>query len=419
MPRNAFVAVVLCLAMWSGAPQAATAAEPRWPAVDAALSPYVERGELAGMTTLALRDGRLVHASALGKRDLATGAPMQMDTIVRAFSMTKPVTAVAMGILRDQGKWRPEDPIAKFLPELADLKVFKGMGPDGKPILEAPKSPPTVGQLMTHTAGFAYGFEPGHVEDLYRADSPMRSQTPKEFLQKVAALPLVYEPGTRWKYSISMDLQGLIIERITGRSLPEFMERRIFRPLKMVDTGFYVPAAKRDRFAALYEWKDGRLQPPGSSSMFTSTYERTPGFASGGGGLVTTAADYARLGQMLLNEGRLDGARILKRETAREIMTAHLAPELVRGGFGIGMQRIRPGYEYGYNGVVVTDPVVAKVAMGKGSYLWDGAAGTWFWVDPENRIVFVGLVQRLMGVGFPPLQPVSQQAVRSSLEMKP
>jgi len=411
MLRRTLLAAALLVAL----PLAAQAADPTWPAVNAALDPYVERAELAGMVTLALHKGRVVHASAVGKRDLATGAPMQMDTIVRAFSMTKPVTAVAMGILRDEGKWKPEDPIAKFLPELADLKVFKGMGPDGKPILEAPKSPPTVGQIMTHTAGFAYGFEAGYVEEQYRANSPIRARTSQEVIQRIAALPLAYEPGERWKYSIAMDVQGLIIERITGKSLPEFMQSRLFGPLKMVDTGFYVPAAKRDRFATLYEWKDSKLQVPAADSMFASAYDKVPGFASGGGGLVTTASDYSRFAQMLLNGGTLDGKRILKPATAREIMTSHLSPQIVNGGFGIGIQRIRPGYEYGYNGVVVTDPAAAKVAMGKGSYLWDGAAGTWFWVDPENQIVFVGLVQRLMGMGFPPLQPVSQQAVKSSL----
>jgi CubicO group peptidase (beta-lactamase class C family) len=394
-------------------------AQPKWPAVDAALSPYVEKQELAGVITYALKDGRLVHASALGKRDLATGAPMQMDTIVRAFSMTKPVTAVAMGVLYDEGKWKPSDPIAKHLPELKDLKVFKGMDAAGQPILEAPAHPPTVGEIMTHTAGFAYGFEAGYVEDRYRARSPMRARTSKEAIEMIAALPLSYEPGARWKYSISMDVQGLIIERITGVTLPQFMGRRIFKPLKMVDTGFYVPAAKRTRFAELYEWKDARLQVIGPGAMFASTYSEVPGFASGGGGLVTTASDYARFGQMLLNGGTLDGAPILKPATAKMIMTSQLTPALVAGKFGIGIQQIRPGYEYGWNGVVVTDPAAAKVALGKGSYLWDGAAGTWFWVDPENRVVFVGLVQRIMGMGFPPLQPVSQQAVKASLTSAP
>jgi CubicO group peptidase (beta-lactamase class C family) len=411
MLRRSFMASMLALP----AAPALAAARPDWSLVDAALSPYVDRGELAGMSILVMQDGKVVHTAAFGKRDVASGAPMRMDTIVRAFSMTKPVSAVAMGVLRDEGRWKPEDPIAKHLPELADRRVFNGLGPDGKPILEPARTQPTMGQLMTHTAGFAYGLMPGPVDDLYRANSPIRAPNSKEALARLATLPLAYEPGTKWVYSLSMDVQGLVVERLSGLSLAEFMDRRIFTPLKMADTGFYVPPGKRDRFATLYEWRNNALQVPSADGLFSSPYAEPPGFASGGGGLVTTAGDYARFGQMLLNGGSLDGAKVLTPKTAREIMTSHLSPALVNGKFGIGMQQIRPGYEYGWNGVVVTDPAAAKVAMGKGSYLWDGAAGTWFWVDPERKLVFVGLVQRLMGPGFPPLQPVSQEAVKRAL----
>ena len=294
------------------APIALIAAAPAlgqtWPAVDAALKPLVDEGQLAGVVTVALEDGKLVHASAIGKRDIASGAPMEMDTIFRAFSMTKPVTAVAMMILYDEGKWKPTDPITKFLPELKNVKLYKGKDADGKPILEKPSSLPTMAQLMTHTAGFAYGLMPGPVDDLYRAKPPGEAKTVDEFVQRLAALPLAYEPGTKWQYSVSMDVQGAIIERITGQKLTDFMEKRIFRPLRMVDTGFYVPAEKRSRFATLYTWQENKLAPM-SGGLFGSTYEAQPGFASGGGGLVTTAQDYARLGQMLLNDGALDGAR--------------------------------------------------------------------------------------------------------------
>lgn len=411
------LALILTVAL--GCAGTALAEAPRWPAVDSAISPLVERAELPGVVTLALKDGRVVHASAIGKADLATGAPMKMDTIVRAFSMTKPVTAVAMGILYDEGKWRPEDPVATYLPELADLKVFKGLDAEGKPILAAPATQPTVGQLMTHTAGFSYGFMPGYVDEQYRANNPMRAKSTAELLKMIAALPLAYEPGTQWRYSLSMDIEGMIVERITGQRLDDFMAARIFKPLKMADTGFYVPADKRARFAALYEWRDGKLQPPTSPGLFTSEYAQPPGVTLGGAGLVSTAGDYARLAQMLLNGGDLDGVRILSRKTVTEIMTSHLSPQIVNARFGIGIQQIRPGYEYGWNGVVVTDPAAAKVALGKGSYLWDGAAGTWFWVDPENKVVFVGMVQRLMGPGFPPLQPLTQRAVMDSLGQPP
>jgi CubicO group peptidase (beta-lactamase class C family) len=390
-----------------------------WPAVDAALSPLVEQGELSGVVTIGLKDGRKVHSSAIGNRDLANGAPMEMDTIFRAYSMSKPVTAVAMMVLYDEGRWKPSDPITQFLPELRNLMVFKGTGPDGKPILQAPQSMPTMEQLMTHTAGFGYGTGAGYVEDLYRADSPLRAQSADEFLRKLAALPLLYEPGSEWQYSLSMDVQGAIIERLTGMKLADFMQARIFEPLRMTDTGFYVPDSKRGRFATQYIWQDDKLVVP-AGGILSATYADPPGFASGGAGLVTTAGDYARLAQMLLNDGVLDGARVLKAGSAKLIMSDHLPSTLENGNFGIGVQRIRPGYHFGYNGAVVTDPAAAGVDVGKGSYVWDGAAGTWFWADPSNSLVFVGMIQRQMSTGgrggrAPNFQAISQKAVRETL----
>lgn len=391
---------------------APAAAAQQIPAVDAALKPLIESEQLAGAVTLVLKDGKPVHASSLGMKDIAAGEPLQMDTIFRAYSMTKPVTAVAMMILWDEGKWKPEDPVSKFVPELKNVQLFKGTDTSGKPIFAAPENEPTIGQLLTHTAGFSYGFNPGVVDDLYRANPPLAAQSGDDFARSLAALPLAYEPGTQWQYSLAMDVQGLIIERLSGMSLPDFMEKRIFAPLRMPDTGFLVPAEKRSRFATLYRWRDGRLTPEAPTD-----YASLPGFASGGGGLVTTAGDYGRLGQMLLNGGALDDARILSPVAAKTIMTDHLTPQLVNGKFGIGFQQIRPGYQFGYNGVVVTDPAAAEVALGKGSYLWDGRAGTWFWVDPENQVVFVGMIQRVMSDGgnMPRVQDLTQRAVKSSL----
>jgi CubicO group peptidase (beta-lactamase class C family) len=390
---------------------------PRWPKVDAALQPLVEQGKLAGLVTVVRKDGRIVHQSATGKRDLASGAPAEMDTIFRAFSMTKPVTATAMMILWDEGKWKPEDPVSKFLPELKDLKVYKGRDANGQPILATPQSQPTMGELMTHSAGFAYGLMPGPVDDLYRAaQAAHQPANADEYVAMIARLPLAYDPGTQWQYSVSVDLQGIIVERLSGMSLADFMAKRIFGPLKMVDSGFYVPAAKRGRFATLYGWQDGHLVPL-DSGMFASRFAEPPKVASGGGGLVTTALDYSRFGQMLVNGGTLDGARILSPAAVHEMMSNHIPPALVNGHFGIGFQQIRPGYQFGYDGVVVTDPEAAKVAMGKGSYLWDGAAGTWFWVDPTNKLVFVGMIQRIMSAGgMPPVQDISQRAVKATLE---
>ncbi|WP_457311347.1 serine hydrolase domain-containing protein [Sphingomonas sp. UYAg733] len=380
--------------------------------VDREMQKLVDGGELAGVATEVWKDGKQVGRSGIGKRDLASGAPMMPDTIVRAFSMTKPVTAVAMMILYEQGKWKPEDPVAKFLPEFADVRVFKGLDAAGKPILEAQVAPPTMAQLLTHTAGFQYDFEGGWVSDQYRAAELWRATSSSDFIARIAHLPLGYQPGTQWHYSVSMDLEGAIIERLSGMTLAEFMKRHIFDPLKMSDTGFSVPTAKLPRLAALYRWQDGK--PQVEQGPFVEAPDKEPGFASGGGGLYSTADDYARFGRMLLGLGTLGGKRIIGEASARMMMSSHLSPAIAGGGFSVGMQRIRPGYEYGYNGVVVTDPAAAKVALGKGSYLWDGYASTWFWVDPEHQIVFVGMVQRASAPGVPLLQPISQAAIRDT-----
>lgn len=385
-------------------------AQPRWPAVDAAVQPLVDRGQLSGAVTLVIKDGKTVHASAIGKQDLASGAPMRMDTLFRAFSMSKPVTAVAMMILYDEGRWKPDDPVAKFLPELAGVKVLKGLDADGKPILEPVDHAPTMRELMTHSAGFGYGFSPSYVDQQYRAMKLLESPSADVFVANLAKAPLDYQPGTHWEYSVSVDVQGAIIERLSGQKLADFMQSRIFGPLKMVDTGFYVPASKMNRFATLYALQDDKLTPaPGQP------YDAPPGFASGGAGLVTTAGDYARFAQMLLNGGSLDGVRVISAASAKTIMSNHLTPALLDGKSGIGPRKFKPGYEFGYDGAVVTDPAVAGLDVGKGTYFWDGAAGTWFWADPQNHLVFVGMIQRMMFQGQPTPQSLTQAAVKATL----
>lgn len=404
--RTLFACVLLAVA--------APAEAQRLPRVDAAMQDLVDKGELVGAATIAWQHGRLVHRSATGFADREAGTPMRPDTIVRAFSMTKPVTAVAMMILWDEGKWKPEDPVARYLPELANLKVYRGMDAAGRPILEAPGTPPTMGQLMTHTAGFRYDFGEGWVVGQYKAADLWHSNGMGDFVARMARLPLGNEPGTEWHYSASMDLQGAIVERLSGMTLAEFMQRRVFAPLKMADTGFCAPADKLPRLAAAYQWRDGRLQRA-DLNLFGAAPDQIPAFQSGGGGLFSTAEDYGRFARMLLDEGKLDGTRIISKRAARQIMTNHLSPAIIGGGFGIGLQQIRPGYAFGYNGAVVTDPAAAKVAMGRGSYLWDGLASTWFWIDPEHDIAFVGMVQRVAGPDVPLLQPISQAAIRDSL----
>jgi CubicO group peptidase (beta-lactamase class C family) len=383
--------------------------------IAAALDPFVTEGQLPGYVTVLMKDGKPVVTNVKGYADIATSRPLTKDSIFRIFSMTKPVTGAALMILHDRGKWKFSDPIAKFLPELANLRVYRSVDAAGNLVSEPAGMQPTMGQLVTHTAGFIYGFGPTPVDREYQKHIPLLPTTddPSRYLAELAKIPLAYEPGTQWQYSVAMDLEGIIIARLSGESLQAFMKAEIFDPLGMADTDFVVPPEKRGRFVTLYDMQAGKLTPI-TSGPFAGSYAEKPVMASGGGGLVSTASDYARFASMLLNGGSLNGRRILSKRAAKAMMTSHLPPALVNGGYGIGIQQIRPGYEFGVNGVVVTDPAKAKVVMGKGSYLWDGAAGTWFWVDPANKVVFVGMIQRLAGPGGPNVQDASQRAVAGS-----
>ena len=363
--------------------------------VDAGLQALIDQGELAGAVTLVARHGRIARRSVLGLKDIASGTPLTEDTIFRIYSMTKPVTAVAMMILHDQGLWRPEDPIAKFLPAFADAKVLDGLNDDGSPRLVDADHAPTIGELMTHTAGLTYGWEEDYLGGLYKAADIWGGESLADFAERVGGLPLAYQPGTRWVYSISMDVQGAIIEAITGEPLADFMRARIYEPLGMVDTGFYVPEDKRDRLATLYRSSRTKgLQPLARPPLLGDNLS-PPKVPAGGGGLVSTLDDYARFAQMLLNKGELGGVRIISPEAVALMSSNHLSDALINGGFGVGAQAIRPGFGYGYNCAVFTDPQLAGLPVGKGTFQWDGAAGTWFWVDPANDLIFVGMIQRL------------------------
>jgi len=384
----------------------------------AQMQKQVDDQRLAGIVTLLARHGKVVEEKAYGKKDLAAGTPMTTDSIFRIFSMTKPVTGVAMMILYEEGKWSPSDPIAKYIPEFEQLKVYAGTDKDGKTILEDPKHPPTIGELLTHTAGFTYGvFGSTPVDKMYDDEKILGSTSLQQMIDKLAMTPLLYQPGTKWVYSVSMDIQGYLIEKISGQSLPEFLQQHIFGPLKMKDTGFFVPKEKRDRFASLYVGgPDGKLVPSKSEGNSPATnYSVQPGMASGGGGLVSTADDYLRFAQMLLNQGELDGARILAPGTVQLMTANHLAPSLMTGEFSIGSNAMKPGEGWGYDCAVITDPLQAGESVGKGTFFWDGAAATWFWVDPANDLVFIGMTQRMFGPGQPDTEHLSRPVVYQAL----
>jgi CubicO group peptidase (beta-lactamase class C family) len=378
----------------------------------------VDQKQIPGIVTILARHGKVIDYRAYGQRDMASGAPMTKDTIFRDFSMTKPVTGVAMMILYEQGKWLPTDPISKYIPEFAHLKVFKGVDAAGNVIVEDPVHAPTLHELMTHTAGFTYGlFGNSPIDKLYQSAAVMHSKSLQEMIDKLAKIPLLYQPGTRWVYSLSMDIQGYIIEKLSGQSLPDFMRQNIFEPLGMKDAGFFVPAEKRNRFVTLYRPNEqGELIADNTLGGRAGDYSVQPTMPSGGGGMVSTAEDYLRLAQMLGNGGELNGVRILSPAAVRLMGSNHLAPNLLTGEFAIGLQTIRPGFGYGYDCAVVFNPPEADLPDGQGTFFWDGAAGTWFWIDPANDIVFVGMIQRVLGPDLSPnLEYLSRPAVYQAL----
>ena len=371
----------------------------------------IDKKQLAGAVTILARHGKVVEYRTYGRKDVATGAAMTRDTIFRDYSMTKPVTGVAMMILYEEGKWLPSDPVAKYVPEFAHLKVFKGMDADGKMILVDPYHAPTMRELMTHTAGFGYGMGNGPVDAMYHDLKVMQSANLQEMIDKLAKIPLFYQPGNGWLYSTSMDIQGYIVEKLSGKSLPDFMRDQIYAPLSMRDAGFYVPQEKRQRFATLY-----RANPQGELvAGQPDDYAKEPTMASGGGGMVSTAEDYYRFAQMLANGGELEGKRVLAPSTVKLMTSNHTPESLLTGEFGIGMSVIRPGFAWGYDCAVIFDPAEANLPDGKGTFFWDGAAGTWFFVDPTNDIVFVAMIQRMTSPDNHPLEYRAHEAIHQAL----
>ena len=374
----------------------------------------IEDKQLAGAITILARHGKIVDYRVYGESDIDSHRPMAKDTIFRDYSMSKPVTGVAMMILFEQGKWLPNDPIAKYIPEFKNLKVFNGVDKEGKPILIEPDHAPTMRELMSHSAGFSYGSGNTVVDAMYKEAKLFESGSLEEMIGKLAKIPLNYQPGKGWTYSLSMDIEGYLVEKLSGQKLPDFMRDHIFTPLGMKDTGFFVPEEKRSRFATDYRLEGGKLVSTNAMAL-ANNYTAQPALPSGGGGLVSTAEDYYRFAQMLGNGGELEGKRVLSPASVRLMGSNHLPGNLLTGEFGIGMHVMRPGFGYGYNCAVVYDPAEANLPVGKGTVFWDGAAGTWFWVDPANDIVFMGMIQRLIAPDNHPLLYRSHAAVYGAL----
>ncbi len=354
--------------------------------IDAAMQRLVDEKRVAGVVTMVVRHGKVAHFEAVGKMDIDAEEPMRRDTIFRIYSMTKPVTSVAAMILVEEGKLKLDDPVSKYIPQFAGLEVFN---PDGDPV--EPDRPMTVRDLMRHTSGLTYGFFGSTpVDKLYgKANVLDRRSSLSEMTDKLGEMPLLYQPGTRWLYSLSVDVLGRVIEVVSEQPLDEFFQERIFGPLGMVDTAFYVPDEKLDRFATGYG-PDGGEGLRVVDAPATSRYRRAPGLFSGGGGLVSTARDYARFCQMLTAGGELQGTRVLRAETVATMTRNHLPQEIMPIAFG---QQKRHGTGFGLGFSVRVADTEWDSAGVVGEYGWGGAASTHFWISPKDDLFVVALQQ--------------------------
>jgi CubicO group peptidase (beta-lactamase class C family) len=372
---------------------------------------YVDSGEIPGALALVARQGKIAYFEQWGFADREQKVPMKPDTLFRIYSMTKPITAVGVMILHEEGHFQLNDPVAKYLPELAKLEVRdeETNNATGEVVVHThpARNPITIRDLLRHTAGFTYGFFGNtEVDRMYREQEVLVGDKDiAETVRKLGAMPLRYEPGTRWHYSVAVDVQGRLIEVVSGKSLDQFFRERIFEPLGMDDTYFAVPDQKWDRVAVLYSPEgtgegsdlflaaDGKKKPlvPADPERADRGYRQGATHFSGGGGLISSALDYLRFAQMMLNGGELDGTRILSRKSVELMTTDHLGdiPGLWSPGYGFGL------------GFAVLEDVGATGALGSvGEYNWGGAAGTRFWVDPEEKLIGIFMIQILPHTGL-------------------
>ncbi len=356
------------------------------------ISEFVDReiaaGNLVGAVTLVARHGQVVLFESAGRYGLEDDRPMDKDALFRIFSMTKPITTVAAMILYEEGAFHLGDPVAKYLPELKDMQLLI----DGS--LVPPQRQMTIEQLMTHTAGLTNGWHLEHpVERAYRDAALYQSADLDAFIDKLATLPLRFEPGTRYHYSVATDVLGALVERLSGQTLEQFFQARIFDPLDMHDSFFNVPESKVARLAGGHLWNAerqlmepmpaGLLPPPSGVTLF-----------SGGGGLISTARDYWRFCEMLRQGGSLDGVRILGPKTVQAMTMARLTPHVRNNGATeYPASHLYPGQSFGLGAGVITDPAQAQVISSKGEYSWGGIANTKFWIDPEEDLIVVFMSQ--------------------------
>lgn len=397
------------MALSLGTPEAVGFSSERLARIRPAMQGYVDRGVFSGLSTMLARRGQIVHFEQVGYQDRESKAPMTAETIFRIYSMTKPISCVALMMLYEEGRFQLFDPVAKFLPAFGALKVQIGNQEVDlvRPVLMV--------DLFRHTSGMTYNFlEDSPVAELYRAADLMSdaSRTLEQMIAELARMPLAFQPGQRWHYSMSIDVIAHLVEVISGRPLQDFLQERLFAPLGMVDTGFSVPADQRQRIATVYghpdistttfgkvfeAWMGGYNERIDSVEQ-TNPADNTTTFARGGHGLFSTASDYMRFAQMLLNGGTLDGVRILGRKTTDLMHTNHVPAALLPYDLA-GLPSM--GYGFGLGSRVLLNVAESMVPGSMGEFGWAGAAKTYFWVDPKEEIVGVLMSQFMVAFDQP------------------
>jgi len=380
----------------------------------------VKSGRMAGIVTLVARHGKIVHFGAVGYADVEKKRKMETDTIFRLYSMTKPVTATALMMLYQEGRFQLTDPVAKYIPAFSDLKVLHNpAGPldDTGPM----EHPPTIQDLLRHTAGFTHGLGTDFYDSQYTQANVFGLDVPlAEMVSKLAKIPLRYQPGTRFVYSVGPDIQARLVEILSGMSFDNFLQKRVFEPLQMQDAGFWLPADKAKRLATVHWMKDGKLIPldeahghpeggvlyePWSVNSYTVDHKRK----GGSFGLVATTEDYWRFAQMLLNGGQLNGIRLLSPQIVQYMTRDHLGTR--------ERDWLAPGLGFGLGLAVMNDPAAAGYVASAGSYFWSGAAATDFWIDPKEDMVVVAMTQHLgvPGLNSETLRPQLLALIYSAL----
>lgn len=364
---------------------------------------YLETGKLPGATTLVARHGKIVYCESEGFRDLEASKPMASDTILRFYSMTKPITSVALMMLYEEGLFQLDDPVSEFIPRFKNTRVYVSGDTDDM-ICEPLQTPITLHHLLTHTSGLTYGFgNQGPIPQLYQenhTDFDTHDGLLEKVVERLARIPLEFQPGQRWNYGVSTDVIGRVVEVISGQSLNTFFQKKILDPLGMVDTGFAVPKDKAGRFAALYvknEKSDLALRESPQESPMIDSVETF----SGGGGMVSTVADYFRFTEMLRRKGELDGERLLGRKTIEYMTTNQLSGDLADMGQPTFNETTYEGIGFGLGFSVMLDPANARLMGTPGEYAWGGYASTAFWIDPREDMTVIFLTQLIPSSAYP------------------